>query len=265
VCGFSIGDIWNKKDLSEVENEFLRRYDDVSWININRRGVVAYVSLMEKETDDGISNGDILYSNIVATHDCVVEEITVKSGTAVVKVGDSVKKGDLLILGANPEGVGGEFCRADGRVVGRVSEKISVNVAREYEKISISSKKIQSINVNIFKISINIFKTYGNLTNGCDIIEDEKEYVLPNGALLPFSVTFAYLPTYETESRLYSDEEIMTVARDRLSLETALLLSTADLIRICSDGAFSDSGYSMWSEIVYLAEIGCENSFDITD
>ena len=50
-CGFSVGDLWHKKSLSEVENEFLKLYDDVSWININRRGTVAYVSVIEKEKE----------------------------------------------------------------------------------------------------------------------------------------------------------------------------------------------------------------------
>ena len=51
-CGFSVGDLWQEKTLSEVETEFLKRYDDISWININRRGTVAYVTLIEKEIEN---------------------------------------------------------------------------------------------------------------------------------------------------------------------------------------------------------------------
>jgi hypothetical protein len=244
-----------------VENEFLKLYDDVSWININRRGTVAYVSVIEKEKENfDISN--ILYSNIVAAYDCVIDEVTVKSGTAMVKPGDSVKKGDLLILGANAKG---DFCRAEGQVIGRVSDTLTVNVDRVYEKRYIASNKIHEVNINIFKISINIFKTYGNLTNECDIIEDVKEYSLPNGASLPFSITLRYLPSYECEARSYSDEELVSLAKDRLSLETALMLAESDLVKISTDGEFTDDGYRMWSNIVYLTDVGRENSFEITN
>ena len=260
-CCFSIGDLWCERSLSEVETEFLKRYDDVSWININRRGTVAYVSLIEKETEN-IETTNILYSNIVAAYDCVIDELTVKSGTAVVKPGDSVKKGDPLILGANANG---DFCRAEGQIIGRVSDTLAVNVEREYEKRLISSKKIHEISLNIFKISINIFKTYGNLTKECDIIEDVKEYSLPNGASLPFSVTYRYIPSYTCESGLYSDEELVSLAKDRLRLDTVLMLKASDLIRISTNGEFTKNGYRMWSDIIYLTDVGQENAFEITN
>ena len=261
-CDFSVGDLWHEKTLSEIETEFLKRYDDISWININRRGTVAYVSVIEKEIENQEIKSNILYSNIVAAYDCVIDEVTVKSGTSMVKPGDSVKKGDLLILGANANG---DFCRAEGQIVGRVSDTLSVNVERKYEKRLIASKKIHEINVNIFKISINIFKKYGNLTTECDIIDDVKEYSLPNGASLPFSITLRYLPSYTYDSGEYSDEELVLLAKDRLSLDTALMLTESDLVRISTDGEFTEDGYRMWSDIVYLTDVGQENIFEITN
>ena len=261
-CGFSVGDLWREKSLSEVETELLKRYNDISWVNINRRGTVAYVSIIEKEIESPESNSNILYSNIVAAYDCVIDEVTVKSGTAMVKAGESVKRGDLLILGANANG---DFCRAEGMVIGRVSDNLTVDVKKEYENRRISSKKLHEATLNIFKISINIFKTYGNLTNECDIIDDVKEYSLPNGASLPFSITLRYLPSYTCDGGSYSDREMIALAKDRLNLEMALLLTGSDLVRISSDGEFTDDGYRMWSDIVYLTDVGRENSFEITD
>lgn len=261
-CGFSVGDLWQEKTLSEVETEFLKRYDDISWININRRGTVAYVTLIEKEIENHELESSILYSNIVAEYDCVIDEVTVKSGTAMVKPGDSVKKGDLLILGATANG---DFCRAEGQIVGRVSDTLSVNVERKYEKRLITSKKIHEININIFKISTNIFKKYGNLTTECDIIDDVKEYSLPNGASLPFSITLRYLPSYTYDSGEYSDEDLVSLAKDRLSLDTALMLTESDLVKISTDGEFTEDGYRMWSDIVYLTDVGQENIFEITN
>ena len=38
--------------------------------------------------------------NIIASQDCTITEIVTASGTPVVKAGDDVKKGDILISGA---------------------------------------------------------------------------------------------------------------------------------------------------------------------
>ena len=40
-----------------------------------------------------------IHSNIVASVDCVIDEVTVVKGVSLVKPGDVVKKGDLLISG----------------------------------------------------------------------------------------------------------------------------------------------------------------------
>ena len=103
------------------------------------------------------------------------------------------------------------------------------------------------------------------MTKDCDIIDDVKEYSLPNGALLPFSITLRYLPSYTCESGVYSDEELVSLAKDRLSLDMALMLTKSDLIRISTDGEFTDDGYKMWSDIIYLTNVGQENTFEITN
>ena len=83
-CGFKVGSFWHKTDKSEIEVLMLEKSEFVSWININRRGTVAYVSVIdkvlheEKEEKTG-------YSNIVASSDAVIEEIIVLRGVAMVR------------------------------------------------------------------------------------------------------------------------------------------------------------------------------------
>lgn len=262
-CDFAVGDFWNKKDLSEIETLFLSRYNDTAWININRRGTVAYISVMEKENNSENINDRICFSNIVATTDCIIEEITVKSGIAVVKPGDAVKKGDPLILGTLPDEAGGGFCRAEGSVIGRVNDSVSVEVDEKYEIKRLLRQNIISINVKFFKKSLNIFKLYRNLTSKCAIIENEKEYSLLCGQRLPFSLTVQYEPIYESVDCTYDDEELVSIARDRLTLATALHLRGSDLISIRTHGEFTDRGYSMTSDVVFACEVGVEKSFDI--
>ena len=263
-CGFEIGDTWLFSSRSEAESEFLRKVPEVSWININRRGTVAYVNVIEKNDTDTQENGNPDgYANIVAACDCVIEEITVTSGTALVNPGDVVKKGDILICGVMPIESGGGFCHADGKIIGRMSECIFENVEREYEKRSVKRRKLCDLNINFFNFSINIFKLYGNSTEGCDIIENVKVFSLFGEKKLPFSVSSRYALEYEVSPERYTDEQIVRIASDRLNIKTLALLSGADLLKIKTSGKFTDTGYTMQSDIVFCRDVGLESKFTV--
>ena len=263
-CGLSVGDFWWRLNLSEIETRFLKENSGVSWININRRGTVAYVSLMIKD-DSGITveKESNSYTNIVALYDCVIEEISVKRGVAMVQVGDTVKKGDLLILGVTTIGEDGEFCSAEGEVRGRVSERISVDLPRQYEKKSYIGRTIYSISLKLFKISINIFKRYGNLTKECDIIENEKEYSLGDNAPLPLSIRVLYIPRDTVSTEMYSDKDLTELACARLDLAVAARLWGCDLLRARSGCDLSNSGIIMYSDLTFIASVGETVTFDI--
>ena len=261
-CGFEIGDSWRRTDKSEIESSFLMASDEISWININRRGTVAYVKVIEGKRQDNIdSDNPIKYANIVADCDCVVEEITVHKGTAAVKAGDAVKKGDILISGVLPIEAGGGFCHAEGSVIGRISDTVSVNVDREYTFTQKTGTKLYSFDINLFNFRINIFKLYGNLTNECDIIEKTKSFSLFERRRLPVSITTAHIPQYESRVAEYTDNAIVSVATERLGALMASRLSSCDLLKMKTQGDFTETGYYMKCDMVFLCQVGEDREF----
>ena len=263
-CGFEIGDMWRLVDRGEVENDFLKNNSSISWININRRGSVAYIKVIEKENNQGTAdNSPSTYSNLIASSDCVIEEITVMRGTAMVKVGDTVKRGDILVAGVLSAEAGGGFCSAEATVIGRKSDTVTVEIERIGEKISYGEKKLYSKTINFFKISLNIFKLYGNLTDECDIIEDEVAYSLFGRYKLPLSISSVYLVNKCSESVEYTDDELVKIATERMNAITASLLAGGDLLRIKTQGDFGDRGYWLSSDIVFLCDVGERAEFDV--
>ncbi len=261
--GIEVGSFWCKVDKSRVESVLLNNEDRIAWVNINRRGVVAYVSLIEKENThlpDNEKNGG--YCNIIATEDSVIEEISVTRGTAMVKPGDTVKAGDILIAGVI-SAEGGAFCHAEGKIIGRINETICVEVSRGYEKKTEIGNKPYSCDLKIFNFSLNIFKRYRNLTKECDIIDHEKAYSLLGRYRLPFSLNLKYIPEYTVEMAEYSDEEIVFVAQERLNSLTVSRLVNSDLVSIRTYGNFIEEGYSMRSDIIYHKDIGQKSYFDV--
>ena len=153
--GVAPGVGWGSFSASDKELELLESTPEIGWVNINRRGVVAYVTVKEKNIKEEPAPLP-LYSNVVSAYDCVIEEITVTSGVAVVKAGDTVRRGDLLISGVIPAELGGGFVAAEGEVVGRMREEISVSVRRTEEKIVYERAQISEIRLKIFSFLINI-------------------------------------------------------------------------------------------------------------
>ena len=261
-CGFDIGDLWLLKDRSRIENEVLIRYPSIAWININRRGTVAYVTVSETSSDGNESaHIDQGYANIVADVDCVIEEITVTRGVAVVKKGDSVRRGDILIAGIVSSESDGILCHAEGTVIGRVSDTVSVEVAREHVERIKGERELISLQIKIFNFSLNIFKRYRNLSSGCDIIEDVKVFSLFGKHNLPISLISEYAVDYEISDALYDDSALVSLASSRLSAQTASRLLLSDLIRMRTYGEYTDRGYRMSADLVFLTDVGRELPF----
>ena len=262
--GFGVGTRWSEVDTSDIENKLLLSSDDISWISINRRGTVAYVEVIGKSRAD-TSTEEGAYTNVVASCDCVIEEITVSSGYAVVSVGDTVSEGDLLISGILPAEAGGGYCHADGVVKGRLSRALSVSVDRNEVKKELIGHDISEISLQIFDFSINIFKRYGNVAGSCDIIKDIEELIVFGKYKLPISLTKSYTAKYEEEVVCYTDAQIVGIATSRLNSLIKAELYSSEVVAIRSSGGFTDTGYTALANITFLSDVGKLSDFEIQE
>lgn len=258
--GLRVGSFWRSISRDKVESDVLSSSDRIGWINVNRRGTVAYVKVGEKNSTGELSSNNG-YSNIVASEDGVIEEISVKSGIAMVKAGDTVSKGQLLISGIIPEEKGGGFVKAEGEVIGRIYREAAVTVNSVETETVREQGEMLELNVKIFNFPINIYKNYGKIKNEYAIIESEESIVLFNSVRLPLAISKKYseINTERVISR--NDTELSAVASRRLAAIRMLKLSDAELLKISTEGAFSDGGYTMRSKMTVLADIGEEKYF----
>ena len=106
-------------DVDHVRQELEWRYPRIAWMECGWRGTTLVVRPVEgvlpnKET----STGEVC--DIVAVRDAIVHRIATKSGTPVVKIGDFVHRGDVLIKGEERTHEGNvKPVSADGSVIGR--------------------------------------------------------------------------------------------------------------------------------------------------
>ena len=85
-------------DTDKVINELRLKRDDIAWVGIDIEGTTVKVNIVKADKIPNIINNSD-YCNIVASKSGVVQKIVAQNGTAVVNVGDTVQKGDVLIAG----------------------------------------------------------------------------------------------------------------------------------------------------------------------
>lgn len=261
-CGFEVGSLWSTTDKNKVEIRILSTDKDIAWISVNRRGTVAHVEIMEAENSNIQKEEPVGYCNVVSDRDAVIEEITVTSGVAVVKVGDVVKRGDVLISGVVETERGVTLCHAEGRVVGQSRTELSAEISATAVLNVPEEPVLCEIKINIFKISANIFKNYRNRKEGCDIIYDVKEYTLSGDSKLPVSLTRVYARNYSEVTVTRTEDEMVSIAAQELNAKLASELADADVLKLRTYGSFTEEGYILTTEVVYSASIGTDSAIE---
>lgn len=259
-AGLSVGKRWSKIDKSKVEINAVSDSENIAWLNVNRRGGVAYVKVSDKILyQEGEENCGT--ANIVASRDCVIEEIIVERGYAMVKKGESVKAGDLLISGVIPTELGGGFCYASGVVIARYNEKIEVITDNTKESKTYTDKILTGMSVNIFGKRINIFKRYRQYAGDCDIIEEKRDLRLYKK--LPISISKNYAMPYETKETELSKDEQIGLCSELLKTKLNDFLSDKEAKRLVTQGEFLSDGYRMFCDVTVSSSVGKIQEFEV--
>ena len=85
-------------DCFEIEKKLRLDYNEIGWISVEKKGCKLHVMLNESTMPKESVQREYA-AHIVAEHDGIVRKVEVMSGVPMVKAGDEVKKGDILISG----------------------------------------------------------------------------------------------------------------------------------------------------------------------
>jgi len=140
--GFETG-IWKHGiDLKNIENELFLNNQQISWVNIKIKGIKAIVEIVEKTPPPPIKS--TTPCNVVARDKGLITEIVVLKGEPVVKEGDMVEKGQVLISGIiEIEEAQPYYVHADGKVTAKRWHKKGIEVpVIEHFKVKTGNKKV---------------------------------------------------------------------------------------------------------------------------
>ena len=217
-AGLNIGKFKSKIDTKEIINKIRLNRKDIAWMGIELKGTNAIVKIVKaSEKPDIIAEDE--YCNIVSDKDGVITKINAQNGTANVKVGDTIKKGDILINGwMEGKYTGIRYVHAKGNVEARVwytkSKKIEYKTTEKEETGRIDT--IYAMKINKFKINfpkkLSNFEIY-------DTIETENKVRIFSNFYLPISVIKTINKEQKLVDKTYSIEEAKELGTQELEQE----------------------------------------------
>ena len=256
--GLEIGTPKRKINKNEIINTIRLKRNDVSWVGINIKGTNVTVKIVETEEKPEIINQDE-YCNIVANRDALIQKIDSTKGTSVVKEGDLVKKGSILI-GGWMEGkyTGVRYVHGAGKVMGKVWYTETARVQLKEEKIEKTGKEEKKYRINFNNFQINLYKTLSKFEK-YDTIYTDKKVKIFSDFYLP--VSFTECNNFETISKTeeYTQEEAKNIAIERAEKKLAEQVTNSDDIQDKKINVITTNDY-VEVEVIYevLENIGTE-------
>jgi len=260
--GFTYGTDFKSADLDSLHNDYLRKFDDLSWISVNMKGTWATVEVKEAVLPDERDTGGV--KNVTAAESGVITGIAPKSGKPVVGIGDFVSMGDLLISGIITVGENGlRFAPSEGSVFAEVKRNFTVEIPKVSTIKRYTGDEFIENELIFFKKSVKLSGNYRISQHEYDTIYNKERLDL--FGVFP-------LPVFK-EMRIYReyDEEFHELTYDDAAREfdvryPGLLSATlggARLIEVNFIETESDDAYIREYEVICEADIAERKDIEV--
>ncbi len=207
--GVHFGALKHKIDQYDVKRTAIMEIDDLSWMWVDIRGTTAKVKIRKRSPKpDLIAIHEP--SDVIATHSGIIDKMYTYCGVPLVKEGDWVKKGQLLVTGvfrSENENIPTYYHHATADITVRFTEEKAVLIPKTTIKKVPTGKEKSIFGVKIKKNKINFslnsrisYKEYDKI---------EKKYAL---SFLPFHF---FKTTYREARVEYIETDIANEIENR--------------------------------------------------
>ena len=258
--GIRVGMLKNKINVDNLINNVRINRNDIAWIGVEIKGTNLLIKVVEADEKPEITD-EYDYCNIVADKDGVVIKIYAQRGTPVVKEGDKIKKGDLLIAGwMEGEFTEKQYTNAEGVI--KVKTKYSKSEKIEKKEIirEKTGKKEKKYAIKFNNFKINFYKRLSKLKK-YDTIYSEKKLKLFLNFYLPIKIIkYENFEVNETEkdnnydnAKSYGENEL------RLKMDT---LIDGEIINRTTDVTEYENYYEVVNTYEVIEEIGTKEKIN---
>lgn len=253
-----------KKDINieKIKINMALKRNDLAWIGVDIKGTKATVEIVEKILPEHEELKG-LPCNIVAIKDGIIEKIYTKEGTAIVKKGDLVQKGQILISGTiESEHAETRLVHADGEVFARTWYTYKAKIPYEKDVISKTGNTEKRYKIKILNSEIN-FLNYGTNFEKYDTITVRKQLKIFDKYVLPIEVEEIHYDELELETIKYTRNQIESIAKNE-AMKCALELIPNDASVIDNTISVREYGEGIEAEVTIecIEKIGTKEKLE---
>ena len=230
--GLYLGAFIPSLDTESTEQAVVLDVEGLSFVSINLRGTVARIEVRERDNKEEIIDRTTP-SNLIATADGQIDSLQITGGVAMVKCGETVKKGDILVSGViDSAALGYRLVRARGEVFARTTKTYKAEISYETTEKVYTGKFFSQKSVKFFSKTIKLFGKDSISHSSCDKIESEKRIYLFGLIALPVFITETHYAEYEICQKTLTSEEALKLAQKQIFELRENELSDAEILGI---------------------------------
>lgn len=147
-----------KKNIAceELEKNLRNEFQGITWVSARLSGTRLYIQIKENEVPLEIPEKDETPGDLIAAYDGVITSMVVRSGIALVKAGDTVTKGQVLVSGRIPitndanEVVTEHYVHSDADIVAQVRRGETKEIPLWYERFEKTGNVRKGLSLNMF-------------------------------------------------------------------------------------------------------------------
>ena len=203
------GSVKNTKVLNNLEDQILNSFDDISLCSVIVKGTSVIINIKEKLFVDEI-DGEI-QSDIIAPKNMTITELSVVNGTALKKVGDSVKTGEIIVAGYVLDGSGNKvFCKANASIKAKTWHTSTEVYKKQIEVLTRTGKTVKTSYIQFFDMKFGI----KNKKNTFECYETETFETSLKNNFLPLKIftTIHYEATTQIVTQNFEEDKAQIVS-----------------------------------------------------
>lgn len=249
---------------NEVENRVLLFSDRLSWISICFEGTVAKVQV--REVTEGEKKTSTKPVNLVAKTQGQIESVELYRGNCLVKPGQAVKKGEMLVSGIyDSDAVGYRYTGAAGKVMARTTREFEIAVPLVQTEKVYEKRKIETVQLQFFAFSAKIFEKGRKDAIACDIIKEVDEADGFGDFCLPVRITKTYAVPYREKTVKISEEEALNTAYEKLENALKDLSPNVTLLQKEIRTEWDEETLKLRCKLTCIENIAEESEFEWVD
>jgi similar to stage IV sporulation protein len=159
-CGITFGASRREVRSERIKNALLLAVPELQWAGVNTSGCTATISVREKEDYRALQKIPEV-SSIVAARDGYVLTATGIAGNVLVKPGETVQKGQILISAYTDCGLSLRAERAEGEIMAQTVRKAGVVMPSQYMKKGVKTGIKRKYSLLLRKKRIFLWKDSG--------------------------------------------------------------------------------------------------------